>query len=323
MRQKRHLAVSAQILTVHLVLAHYVLVQGATAAPPHDADPETTSRPATAAAETKKPAEPEDRNRLDEDQVFKRIGPAYPDTKSNRPKVPVEPVKGDPFRGGGRIYLQDKGDVRLSQRLFGADGLAVATLLEMLAGVYAVDIDGDTQLWLQKVQGDFVVRKGATSQEVIDGIERMINDELHVPARFEWRDVERDVYVLQGEFKGAPIGKVWRRNPDLAAYVVYGKTRPTKEFEPFTGAGQFEIFLKAVGTRIGQPVIADEVELPEGIIGWSICLDEPEKTDWREFPRQHAKNPAEVARHVSAQIGYKLVKAKRTVPVLYLERAKK
>jgi len=121
---------------------------------------------------------------------------------------------------------------------------------------------------------------------------------------------------------GEPIGKVWRRNPDLAAYVIYGKTPPTKDTS-LSGAGQFEIFLKVVGTRIGQPVIADEVELPDGIIGWSTCLDEPEKTDWREFPRQHAKNPSDVAKHVRAQIGYQFVKAKRTVPVLYLERAKK
>lgn len=305
-----------------LITAYLVLGCGATAAPQSGAG-EDASSPPGATAETKKAAEPENPYRLDDDQVFKRVGPAYPNTKSARPKLPVQPVKGESFRGGGMIYLQDKEDVRLSQRLLGNDGLALHQLVQIVAGIYPVDVAGDTRLWLQRVQGDFIVRKGSTSEDVIQDVERMINDELHVPVHFEYRDVEREVFVLQGEFKAAPVGRVWRKNPDLAAYVIYGKVRPTPANELFLAAGQFEIFLKAVGTRVGQPVIADAVELPEGMIGWSVCYDEPEKFDWNTFPQHEAKNPDDVVKHVSEQIGYKFARAKKTVSLLFLERGKK
>lgn len=269
-------------------------------------------------------AEQQDRYSLAENEVFKRVGPAYPKRKSDADLLTdlQKPVDGDSFRGGGQIYIQDEGNRRLAKSIPGGGGLPVHILLTTVAAIYPVEMSGEADLWLQKIHGDFVVRKGAAPEDIVKDTERILNDELHLPVRFEFRDVERDVYVLRGDFKSAPIGPLWRTKPDLATYVIYGKTLPS-QVPGTSGVGPFTNFLKAVGTRVGRPIVADAVDLPKGDLGWSVCLDDPEKTNWNTFPRHEARNPADVLKHVSEQIGFTFDSEKRKVRILSLQRRKK
>jgi len=319
--RKLHLATALLLL----LIADLIRVQLVPAAPPSGPNQSAISSAATTAAEPSDPAQPADPYPLAENEVFKRVGPDYPRRTSDADllSAPQKPVKGDPFRGGGQFYNQQDGQRRLSKSLPGGEGVPVHILLQTVADIYPVERGGEFDLWLQKIHGDFVMRKGAATDDIVKDTERILNDELHLTVRLEYRDVEREVYILRGEFKSAPIGTPWRINPDLATYVIYGKSPPTRALPGFLGVGPFATFLNAVGTRVGRPVIADNVELPKGDLGWRVCLDDSETTNWNTFPQHQARNPADVLKHVSEQIGYTFGIEKRKVRILWLERRKK
>ncbi len=136
-------------------------------------------------------------------------------------------------------------------------------------GLKGTQIDGPRDLLDKYLPGDWVVRTGANDAEILRRLSAILRDELSLPVKMDFREVQRPVYVVSGEYKLTPPGRVtrvlqkqsWPTKPSRRdAIEIFGK-----ELTPNSGArggmGNFSEMLNWVSDWIGSP-IASEVKHP-------------------------------------------------------------
>ncbi|QDT43642.1 BlaR1 peptidase M56 [Gimesia alba] len=221
---------------------------------------------------------------------------------------------------GLNIYEWDAGNLKLKSRGFGDQPSSLFSVVPVLTGLQPVDLDGNSRLWVNtKLGGDFIIRKGTSTEAIIEDLGSMLNHDLKLQVSLEFKKVDREVYVARGTFQPAPIGPAWRR-PEDKSYLIYGKEGPEPDKLHFAeSAGKFPDFLKAIGYRVGRPVLSEIKNPPQGSIGWRIYFDQSEHTTWENFPRNFAKNTQLVLQHVSEQTGLTFHEENREVRLLFLQ----
>jgi len=267
---------------------------------------------ASAADESENERPPATVYRLHEDQVLKWIPPAHAGDRPNgkRANNPQQLASED-------IYEQEGANVRLRLQIFGGEQ-PLNSIVSSLLRASPCELSGDASVWMTPVAGDFIVRKNATGEQLVDELNRALQDDIQLDAHLQWEEVETDVWVIDGTFEPAPIGDAWRLPKDKnKSYVIYGRTGPGDVSRPIsTSAGSFDDLLKAFGSRTGLPVVNEVAEPPSGFFGWQTSYDDPESTLWSDFPRQFARNVDLVADHFQEQTGLRIHKTRRKVRLL-------
>lgn len=221
-------------------------------------------------------------------------------------------------RGVGRaeidtLYLQWK-DGRAQWKGatigFGAGGSSIRNVLMMLEAATPQSIEGASDLLERKITGDWVFDPAAAPQDIVAEMEKVVSREWKVLVNLNYRDVERDVYVVRGKWKFKPISS------ERLGVQVYGKFLNADLSIGGGGSGDLDKFLKAVGSWIEIPLV-NEVsgEIPQRI-SWRYHMPSP----FTEEQRLEAHNDENVTQNLAAQTGLEFVKERRTTRILFVER---
>jgi RNA polymerase sigma factor (sigma-70 family) len=308
-------------VTAALLLALAVLGAGAgfLAGSRLGAEP-AADRPARAEAPPAKDAAPEKSGddeftklyALPDGAVLKRVAPPFADARlayyrkhhaSQATAIPEGPTN---------MFFRWK-DGKLSNwgMSFGGSASSVPTIAEVLAGIYPQDIDGDGALLEEPVPGDFIVREGAPAEKVVARLDEILRKECALPVKLTLREVERDVFVVKGRWKSAPVEGRKENEVEL-----YGK-----QLVPNSGAGggtdDFAGFLKAAGSFMGRRLVSEVEAPPRGKVSWYNNLRSPFTAE----QRLEDTDPERVLKHLTEQTGLTFKEDRRKVRILFVERA--
>ncbi len=271
----------------------------------------------------KAPAPFEELHRIPEGRVLHRVPlPITPEAKKRYESVTSpEQIAAMPDGPGGRIWRYDGKTIRLGMSSYGGgDGMNLHSLVEHLAGITMCELEGSPTLWLKGTKSDFVVRDGATPEQIIADLDQILNEELNYNATLKFEDVERDVFLVKGRFVGKPAGPEMRfQLKPRPTYLLFGETR-AKELYEMHEMGKYPKFWKAVSLRVGRPIVDESENAPDDYLQWLLSFDNPETTVWDTIPpRQFSANSELVLNRISEQTGLTFEKATRTVRVLSLK----
>jgi Protein of unknown function (DUF3738) len=136
---------------------------------------------------------------------------------------------------------------------------------------------------------------------------------LRLRISLTFRRVERDVVVARGAYHHAP--QKGRRANEIE---IYGKEVVPGGGGAGGGSGDFAKFLKWVGEWIGRPVVSEVEAPPKGWITWNYNRQEPST----EQTRREDHEEASVLQHLQDQTGLTFTRERKSIRVLFIERAK-
>ena len=147
--------------------------------------------------------------RLEAGQVVKRISPPYPTGRLEVYRRKMErqakliPEGPDYFifrhSGHGRTTFPLRGRLRYSQLGWvGDEGKPVGSLIESFTDISPRDMIGDAELVATKVAGDWIVRSGTGTKDLLMQFAEILRQQCDLPIRFEQAEVKRPVIVVRG-----------------------------------------------------------------------------------------------------------------------------
>ena len=155
------------------------------------------------------------------------------------------------------------------------------------------------------IEGDWIVRDGISLTQVLPRLEEVLRDQCKLPVRIRLAEVKREVVVVKGEYKFSPMPG--------EAILIYGKVYT--ERHGGGGTGNYEEFVRAIGSFINRRIVSDVADPPEGPLTWWFNARSPEIEGWND------RDPESVLTHLSEQTGLLFVNETRTVPVVFVDRA--
>jgi RNA polymerase sigma factor (sigma-70 family) len=248
---------------------------------------------------------------LPDGAVLKRVAPPFADARmAYYRKDHADQAKLIPGGPTNMFFRWKDGKLSNWGMSFGGSGCSVPTLAEMLAGIYPQEIDGDGKLLEEQVTGDFVVREGAPVEKVVACLDEILRKECELPVKLTQRDVARDVFVVKGRWKSAPLAGRNENEVDL-----YGK-----QLVPNSGAGggsgDLARFLRAAGSFMGRRLVSEVEAPPKGEVSWYNNRRSP----FTEEQRLEDTDPELVLKHLTEQTGLTFKEERRKVRILFVER---
>ncbi|MCO6047736.1 carboxypeptidase regulatory-like domain-containing protein [Aeoliella sp. ICT_H6.2] len=257
---------------------------------------------------------------LDEDQVVGRVAPPFPPLRAEwyRLERGTEPDSNPPTS----MTFRWDGDTLTSWGMSFNDpdnpGYTLSGLMNALVNIKPQQMDGPAELLDRRLPGDWVIRPGADRQEVIAQIEAILREEFDMKVKLEFREVQREVYVVSGRYHYSPLeDQVDEEPPRRGAsdpIQVFGTKTLPEDFAG-NGLGDFDKFLRGVGDWINTPIV-NELEVPtQRRLTWKFYRKSPHTN---ESHRQN-HDPVTVLRTISRQTGLEFTKDRRKVELLFVE----
>jgi hypothetical protein len=194
--------------------------------------------------------------RLDEGQILKRIPPPFtPErqrfyTSENETQASLISDAPDQF-----VFHWDGGLQRWGYS-FGDKG-SLGSTLSFVLGLKSYEYEGPEDLLKLELPGDWIIRNEAAIESKLQALEQLLAAELGRHIRFEKRSVEQEVIVATGRYEFHPLPEASRNDRVIMC------TDPADHAEREGGGGgtaaSVPAFLKAVGNRVGMPVV-DQTE---------------------------------------------------------------
>jgi RNA polymerase sigma factor (sigma-70 family) len=164
---------------------------------------------------------------------------------------------------------------------------------------------------LRPVPGDWVVRENATTEQKMDGLGRVLREQLGWKVSFEKRDVEREVFVARGTYAHVPLAPDGDDQGaglgDLVHLYVDGLSG-----DRGAAIGDVAGFLTVVGELMGTEVV-DDTDHAKATVMWrnhAGAMVAPESRD-------------RLLENVTKQTGLKFVREKRMIARWFLVPAEK
>lgn len=212
--------------------------------------------------------------------------------------------------GPDAIYFRwEDGRAKRWGMTFGGGGADFPTLMEMFLKIYPQEIEGDPVLLKKKLPGDFVFRTGARPERVAAQVQRILREQYEMPARVEFREVERKVLVARGKYQARPLPD--RRENQIE---IYGREL-TDPQRGGGGSGTLSECLGWVGMFIRRRVVPEIPDADQIQVSWHY-----NERLTSEKERAEDRNEAGVLRHFTEQTGITLAEETRKVRVLFLEK---
>jgi beta-lactamase regulating signal transducer with metallopeptidase domain len=258
------------------------------------------------------------RFKLTDGQTLKHVSPPFPAERGKRLAAVISPEqqKAMPAGPDAVLWMDDGHQLKLRRSFYG--GMNLQSLVETLTGYGMAEVEGPAALWMQELTGDFVVRRGATREQLLGDLEGILR-ELKLGVSLRPQVVERDVYLAHGKFDPKPAGPSFRPGRTSSrSYLIYGASQKSYSMK---NAGDYDAFLKAISLRVGRRVVDESANKPHGMLYWTLCYDEPERASWETIPPiQFSANADRVLERLTAQTGLSFVAARRKIQVVILER---
>jgi len=172
-------------------------------------------------------------------------------------------------------------------------------------GIARYAVSGDISLLRTAVPGDLVLRKGATLEEYVPALERILRSEYKLPIRLSFKTEERDVIVAKGHYAFHPLQAL----ADTGQVHVYHLEVDKTPGSAGGGTGTVPGFLETLAEILARPVVS-EVEPSDATVHYAVHRDSL-RTAYVD----------DVLRNVSAQTGLVFEHQTRPVRVLVLEQA--
>lgn len=260
---------------------------------------------------------------LKDGEVVKRVAPPYTkcraDYLAERFGAPADGISSydDNF-----TVLRWKGDwappalARHTVPVKPDEGIPLALLLDRVADLPRNRIDGPDDLLKAVVTGDFVVRDGATPEQVAPALEKVLRDQCALKVSFRFKDAEERVSVLSGKYDAKPLDG--RAKNEIELYGAHLTERATGG----GGTGTFAEFLAAVEGHVGRRVAADKFEGLPKKVSWHYNVRSPALLDPTRGIDTFAEDtdPDAVLANVAVQTGLTVKVEKRKVRVLVVEK---
>lgn len=194
------------------------------------------------------------------------------------------------------------------------DGHSLRSLLRYLEmNIYPAEIDGDVKLLDTIVTGDWIFRDGVNEERMIRALEAILQRTLRLRISLAFRQVEREVVVARGRYR---LARVAGQTKD--EIEIYGKQIVPGGGGAGGGTGTFSEFLKWVGEWIERPVVSEVEAPPKERVTWNYNARSP----FTEQMRREDHDEALVLQHLQEQTGLTFTRERRTIRILFIERAK-
>jgi len=194
-------------------------------------------------------------------------------------------------------------------------GFSVRDLPRYLMGIYQIEIDGDPELLKKTVTGDWIYRVGVADERMVAALESILQRTLRMRITMKFRQVERDVVVVRGQYHYSPLAGRSKNQVEIyAKQVIPGGGGAGG------GSGKFPEFLKWVGEFIERPVVSEVEAPPQEGIAW-FCNARIDKRFTEQMHRED-HDEAQVLQHLQEQTGLTFTREKKAIRVLFVERAK-
>ena len=188
---------------------------------------------------------------------------------------------------------------------------SIPRYLEM--DLHEYEIAGNPELLKTPIRGDWVYREGVSDERKARALEGILKKTLDPKIVVEFRLVERDVVVVRGKYRYAPIGD--RTNNQIE---IYGKQIVKGGGGHGGGSGKFPEFLKWVGSWIETPVVSEVADPPNEMLSWSYNGRNPATAK----ERQEDHDETLVLKHLEEQTGLTYTIEHRDIRVLFVDKAK-
>ena len=193
------------------------------------------------------------------------------------------------------------------------DGESLKAILSSL-GVQLQRIEGNDQILDQKIPGDWVIRSGTTNDQVVKQLDAILRKELSLLIRMEFREVKRQVYVMEGTYRFTPVPGEEKTTNEIQVY--------SQELIPNSGAGggsgTFTEFLNALSNWISTPLVSEIKTPPAGKVAWSFHA----RGEFTKEMFAEDREPAAVLANITAQTGLTFRKDEKPIRVLFVEPEK-
>jgi beta-lactamase regulating signal transducer with metallopeptidase domain len=202
------------------------------------------------------------------------------------------------------------------------DGFTILGLLDA-GGIKKQIIDGPPELIYKRLPGDWVIRTGASDQQVVKEFAAILRKELSLPIRMEFRNVSRPVYVVNGDYDHKPVpGGRNRQTFTLAdrkfstdVIEIFSKQLlPDSDFGGWTGT--YAEFLASLGDWIGAPIVSEVKSPPKNELSWFLHGRSP----FTKEMEAEDHDPKLVVANITAQTGLHFREETRTVKILFVSR---
>ncbi len=236
--------------------------------------------------------------------VLKRIGPPFPRSRAVY-------VSRNRFGISGLQYFRWRDGQLHKHGATSSTRAPLTSVLRMLTKIDRPDIDGDAELLKTPVTGDFIVRDGASQEQIINGLQEILTDACDLPVRMRLMDAPRPVLVARGayQFKPATGG-----SPDQIE--VYARTpRTTRSRGDESRRGDLDAFLEWMGRFLNRRMASGVENPPTEVLRWHTNRLRP--------PWDPVAEWEQVLEHVTEQTGLTFHEETRRVRVLLVERATK
>jgi beta-lactamase regulating signal transducer with metallopeptidase domain/tetratricopeptide (TPR) repeat protein/5-hydroxyisourate hydrolase-like protein (transthyretin family) len=264
---------------------------------------------------------------LEPGQDLRRVAPPFAPIRMEYYRT-GHPSQSDAIPTGpsGMVFRWRDGKLTNWGMTFGASddaGYSLSGIVDALLQIKEQDLDGPAELLNQPVPGDWVIRTGARDTEIIAQLQSILQNELSLPIKLEFRVVERPVYVARGDFKFTPlpghsgedVTQYENRSVTTDAIEIFGK-----QLVPDSGAGggtgNFDEFLAWLGRWIGSPIVSDVNTLPGRGITWNLHARSP----FTEQMQAEDHDSKLVLANITAQTGMTFTKETRPMRVLFVEK---
>jgi len=197
---------------------------------------------------------------LADGQTVKHIAPPFIPERKNF-------VKNAPMIGGiladQTILTLEWSDHPKWLSISGSPG-SLAGFLQMGVRLKAYELEKWDGEYALRIPGDWVVRKDATTEEKLKGLEQILLTDLRRKLHFKKRKIPRDVIVVRGEYNYHPLNETAQNTIEVVD--VIGKN-PRPENELILSDRTQKDFLQSLENTLLIQVI-DETNHPQSPIAW-------------------------------------------------------
>ena len=259
--------------------------------------------------------------RLPEGQSVQRVAPPFPDGRLQyyRAGHPTQ-AKAVPRGPDSMLFRWEGLHLRNWGMSFGTQ--SVVGVLSRVTGIKSHEIEGPQKLLKTEVTGDWIVEPTQSQTKIVADLETILRDDCELPIRLQIKSVEREVYVVSGDYQFSPLPD----QPDEETMIYEKSTTKTDPIQIFGkqlypnsgggGTGDFNTFLKWLGRWIKTPLVNEVQAGPQRELTWRLNKPSP----FTDQQMKEATDPDLVLPNITKQTGLTFSKETRTIKILFVNK---
>ena len=249
--------------------------------------------------------------RLRNGEVLKNIRPPFIPERLTFYQKEMIPIQVQYIPNGGDFYIisQDKqGQLSFGPVLFagGSRRIQLQDLLHLF-GFKPYEIEGPNQLMNLTISGDWTMREGLSTNELLSAMEPILWKATKHHIVFENRTVERDVIVATGNHFSLQPGTLIQ---------IYAKSQ--HDTYSYNGGGNLNMLLDELATRLKIRVVDETTIDPQSPETRDLTWTYHQDSDATNMKKRQAELTDDVLKNLADQTGLVFTHEQRPEPVWFV-----